>query len=83
MNNTKKDIINAVLFFAEKYNQKENYEKLISAINTPPEIVKNIIYDMFLNGFNPYFASHTEYEQYRILYDYSKELSTNGYVNFK
>jgi len=78
---TKQDVINAILYFANLYNLK-SYQDLIKS-EPLPTIIKMIVYDMFLNEFNSYFANGKAYYNYKIILDYSKELHAKGYIEFK
>lgn len=81
MKSNKKKIQDSILFFANKYKLSENYKALIN-ISTLPEIVKMIIYEMFLNKFNFYNCTDDEYKHYKLLLEYSEELNKNGCVKF-
>lgn len=77
----KEQLKEAILFFASKYKKKEIYEEVYK--NGVPEIMRLLAYDMFLNAFNPYLSDDFTYKQYKIIYDYCKELEENGFFNFQ
>jgi len=78
----KLDIVNAVLFFAKLYGLENNYENLKNQY-TLPEIVQMIVYKMFLMKFSSYGCPDEEYNQYKIILEYSTELDKNGCISFE
>lgn len=83
MNYTKKNLENAILFFAKKFGKEKNYEAILSNDKSITHLVEMIVYEMFLNEFNSYHSTDEEFEQYKIIIKYAKELRENGFVNFK
>lgn len=83
MEATKEELVEAILFFAEKYGLRRNYEFLIMSKITLPELVKMITYEMFLNQFNPFQLVQKNYEKYELILHYAKELNKKGWVDFK
>lgn len=77
----RQDIINAILFFAEKYGQKPNYEAILG-YTVLPSVVKMIVYELFTEGFEFHKCSEEEEKHYRVLLNYSLTLKLNGFVNF-
>ena len=85
MNYSKKEVVDAILFFAELYNQKVNYQALLHSCTSFPKIVEMIVYDMFIEGFD-YSTTDIngeEYKNYIILLLYCRELRQEGFVKFK
>jgi len=82
MKNTKDDIKNAALFFAKKFGQKNNYELMILGGTTLPKLAEMIVYEMFIQEFNPYMSTDEEFEQYKLILEYCLELKEKGYVEF-
>ena len=82
MKASKKEVENAILFFSEKFDQKEDYRALISLQSPLPKIVEMIVYEMFLRKFDYYNCSNEEYEQYMFIYEYVNELKRIGWVTF-
>lgn len=82
MEYTQKQVENAVMFFAKKYDQEENYKYLIEVYGGISRIVEMIIYEMFVNKFDFNFCTTEEFEQYRIIHKFATELKTKGYVEY-
>jgi len=81
MKASKEQLENAVLFFAKRFGQEENYKAIFSsAYCSMPTIVKMIAYDMFLREFNAYHCSDEEYDKYKIIHKYATELKQKGSV---
>lgn len=78
----RKDLENAILFFAKLYEKEDNYKALMETYKSLPKLVELIVYEMFLNKFNSYYCSDEEYKNYGLIYEYSSELSKNGFVSF-
>lgn len=83
MESTKEELVEAILFFAEKYGLRRNYEFLIMSKITLPELVKMITYEMFLNRFTPPQLVEKDHEKYGLILNYAKELNEKGWVDFK
>lgn len=83
MKSTQEQVRMAILSFAKMYDKEDNYKSIMDTSPGLPKIVEMIIYEMFLNMFNPYYCSKDEYEQYKIIYDYATELKEKGFVEFK
>lgn len=80
MKATKERVNEAILFFADKFGQKNNYETLMSTYPGTPKIVEMIVYEMFVKKFNPYSSTDEEYENYKIILEYATELKEKGWV---
>lgn len=80
MKASKEQVENAILFFAKKFNQEENYTALINSRPVMPKIIEMIVYEMFLQKFNSYLCTEEEYQQYSIIYEYVIELKQIGWV---
>lgn len=80
MKASREEVKNAILFFAEKYGQEKNYQALMEVYPATPKIVEMIVYEMFLNNFNPYFSEDKDYDNYRIIFEYTTELKKVGCV---
>lgn len=83
MKASKGQVENAILFFAKKYGQEENYIALIEDYKSIPRIIEMIVYEMFLQKFNSYSCTDDEYEQYKIIHEYATELKQNGWVVYE
>jgi hypothetical protein len=83
MKATKKEVENAVLFFAKKFGSENNYKAIMSSNTSLPRVVEMIIYDMFLNKFSVFHSTSEEYDNYKIIYNYAHELNKMGFVTFK
>lgn len=71
----------AIQYFGLKYHN--NPEIYYLGGNALPEIVKDVVYDMFLEGFNSYFAPDTDYLHWCTIHKYAQELHENGFVTSK
>jgi hypothetical protein len=83
MKATKNTVLNSILHFAEKFGIKENYQALIETSISLPKLSEMIVYEMFINEFLYYNCSDEDYENYRIILAYSKELRERGFVDFE
>ena len=83
MNATQEQVKQAILVFARDYGKEANYQALMESNPGLPKIVEMIVYDMFINNFNNYYCSAYEYSQYKIIHEYSSELTEKGFVEFK
>jgi len=82
MTHTKLQLKCAILFFAKLYGKELSYNALLDANTGFPKIVEMIVYDMFLQKFCIYGCDNEQYEQYKILLEYSTELKNNGFVEY-
>lgn len=82
MESTKEEVIESILYFAEKYGRKGAYE-IIAKTAPIPTMIRIIVYDMFLKEFSKDSCSDEDYRYYSILLDYSTELEELGFVNYK
>lgn len=80
---SKKEVENAVLFFAKVYNKDANYKAIMETHASLPKIVEMIVYEMFLQKFNSYYCSDEQYEQYKIIHEFATELKQKGWVDFE
>lgn len=82
MNASKKDLEDAIMHFAKKFNQEEPYVGLMGGGIVMPKLVELIIYDMFVNQFSPYDNVEEDFLPYVRILLYSKELRENGFVTY-
>lgn len=82
MKNTQKDVREAILILAEHVGKKPNYEYLVRDVDLP-KLTNMIVYELFLIGFDSRSCSDILYAAYKIIHDYAKELSSEGYVSFE
>ena len=80
MENTKKELTDAILYLADQYDLK-GYKELIDG--SPPTLVRIIVYDLFVLGFNEYDCTAESFEAYILIRNYARELKQNGFVKFK
>lgn len=81
---TQEEFKEQIVDFAGHYNIKKKYEFLIEHDELAlPEIVKRLGYDLFIQGFSYYDATHQIKEKYLSILSYDKELQKNGFVKFK
>ena len=83
MNCSKKSVEEAILNIADLYSIKPNYIALIKSGANLPKIIEMIVYEMFLNEFDSRSCSRDCFISYGIIFNYSKELRTNGFITFK
>lgn len=80
---SRKNVENAILFFAEVYNKNANYKAIMETEACLPKIVHMIVYDMFLGKFDQYYCCDEEYKQYKIIHEFATELKQKGWVDFE
>lgn len=78
----KEELKESILYFAKKYDKEYVYTWLTESVQFP-ELVKMIILLMFENKFNYYHCSDEDYDNYKRIFDYQKEMSKTGYYEFK
>jgi hypothetical protein len=71
----------SIMYFANVYGLEINYLELLKATNIP-NVVKDLVYLLFINKFCYYNCTDEQYSHYRILLEYSLELEKNGFVEF-
>ena len=71
------------MFFAKTFGQEQSYKALIVSYPVTPKIVEMIVYEMFLQKFNPSCCTNEQYEQYILIYEYATELKQNGWVSYE
>jgi hypothetical protein len=82
MKSTKKDLEEAILFFAKEYKLEDSYSALMNEKIGFPRLIPLIVYDMFLNKFNDYYCGDEAHEHYTVLLNYGLELKEKGFVDF-
>lgn len=82
MNCSQKKVEVAILVIAESYNQLEAYDARMQFNRNLPELVKDTVYTMFINGFDCNDCDDELYVSYLVIKEYATELSKNGFVNF-
>jgi hypothetical protein len=83
MENTKEQLRTSIILISDHIGAK-NYRTMLETIGyTMPELVKNIVYDMFLANLNDNNCPLSILNQYRTIQEYAKELNQNGFVEFK
>lgn len=91
MKATKKQLESSILFFAKLFNKEDNYKALMSTTihATLPELVKMIVYEMFLQKYDPNAWMQLrikslieENRNYLIIHEYATELNEKGFVTF-
>jgi hypothetical protein len=81
MEHTKDELIEAILVFVKKYGTVNNYLPLIKEYGMY-SVVKEIVYDMFLNDFNTLKHSKDEIKAYKIILEYCKEIKETGFIEY-
>ena len=79
----KEELNNSVLLLAEYgLKDKKVYNYLLKN-DSIPEVIKKLVYDLFVNEFNNNCIFKDEVNKaYRLVLNYSKELSEKGFVDF-
>lgn len=83
MKGTKKQLEDSILFFANEFGQEKNYKALMEVYEGTPKIVEMIVYEMFIQKFNPYHCTDEQYENYKRILEYTTELKQKGWVEFE
>lgn len=81
MKASKDDIENAILRIAELINEEKGYRVLLEE-TTLPEIIKNLVYDLFLINIEN-ISDLDEYKVYLLIREYVAELKSKGFVTFE
>lgn len=81
MDCTKDQLKSAIMMIANAIGDGKSYEFLIR-VEPMPEIVKKLAYDMFVAEFGLDNCSGELCDNYKLVLQFSKELETNGYVDF-
>ena len=85
MTESKEEVLDSIVIIANHLNLP-SYSNLISSIGwTLPELVKMIVYDMFLKKFSYDDAarqSNEFFKAFAIVECYARELEKNGFVEF-
>ena len=83
MENTKEQLKQSIILVSEHIGAK-NYRTMLETIGyTIPELVKNLVYDMFIANFNNNNCPLSIYHQYKMIQEYAQELNQNGFVEYK
>lgn len=83
MKGSKEQIENAILFFAKRFGQENNYKAIINFYTGTPKIIEMIVYEMFLQRFNPYDCTDEEKNHYELIHEYGSELKQRGWVTYE
>ena len=83
MKYTQNQVKDSIMFFAEQFGLSKSYKALIDSGLGLPELVKMMVYEMFLQKFSSYGSDDISYENYKIIHRYASELKQNGFVNFE
>lgn len=82
MKESKKDLVDAILYYAEKYNSRKNYVALMESYPGLGRVIEIIVYDMFCNKLNISELKDDDLKYYSIILNYSLEIKQNGFVTF-
>ena len=81
--NSREQLKDSVIAIAEHIGVDSSYKHMFGSIGyTMPEIVKQLIYNMFVCKFDQTTCPLNLYAYYTIVYDYVKELEDNGHVEY-
>lgn len=79
MKASRKTVEASILFFAKQFGTEQSYKAVLEYTGIT-RTLEMIIYDMFLNKFNPYSCTDEQYEHYKIILEFVTELKQNGMV---
>ncbi len=80
----KQKVKDAILILAKSIGKENPYSSLINTVGyTLPELVKNLVYDLFTNKFDYRSCKDNVYKAYLLVLEYSTELNEKGFVDFK
>jgi hypothetical protein len=84
MNCTKAELEQAILAIAKMYGKEESYKALMSSVSAGlPKLTEMISFEMFLHEFDYRSCADDIYAHYRLILEYSLELHSKGFVEFK
>jgi hypothetical protein len=79
-----KNLIESILLISRAVDKERGYQALIdSKYIAMPELVKSIVYDMFIAGIDSHSCSGPLCDAYYNIKAYAIELSEKGFVNYK
>lgn len=84
MKSTQADLKASILLLAGTISgsHQRGYEVQLEQ-DSLPSVVKNLVYDLFVKGFNSYFEKDDDvFEAWTRVHEYTRELSAKGYVSF-
>lgn len=80
----KQKVKDAVIILAKTIGNENSYSSLVDTIGyTLPELVKNLVYDLFLNKFDYRSCDDETYKSYLLILEYGTELKDKGFVDFQ
>jgi hypothetical protein len=80
----KQKLKGAIFILAKTIGKENSYSSLMDTIGyTLPELVKNLVYDLFLNKFDYRSCEDETYKAYMLILEYGTELKDKGFVDFK
>lgn len=82
MNCTKDELKEAIMMVAKAIGHEKSYEFYIM-MKPMSEIVEKMAYDMFVAEFGLHNCSGDLCDNYKLIFEFSKELESMGYVEFK
>jgi len=83
MNYTKQELEEAILEMGNYVGRRKAYEMLLKTYISLPEFLRIVVLDMFNKKFDYRSCEMGLYRAYSIIFEYSKELSQEGFVEFK
>lgn len=73
----------SIILLSDHFGGKNYRTKLQTIGYTMPELVKTLVYDMYLVNLNYDNCPLSILNQYKMIQEYTKELTQNDFVEFK
>lgn len=78
----RQEVLASILYLAEKHGKLDAYLALTKGTLVTPEIVKQLIVDLFVGQFCYYIEDDEAYAHYLAILWYMQRLNKNGFVSF-
>jgi hypothetical protein len=80
---SKEQLKDSIIAISEYIGADKSYKAMFTSVGyTMPEIVKSLVYDMFLCKFDQTTCPLNLYAYYSIVFEYAQELNQNGFVEY-
>jgi len=83
MTSTKQELEEAILEMGDFTGRRKAYEMLFKTDIALPEFLRIVVLDIFNKRFDYRSCEMGLYRAYQVIFEYSQELSKNGFVEFK
>ncbi len=82
MNHTKEELINAIKTLAIVCKKEDMFNALLEENLSMPELIKALVYEMFIIKFNSYTENDKLFEAWKIIHEFVFELREKGFVTY-